>query len=132
MKFPAPGFLNARQKLTIGSHPQQREALSRTLSVLHDKAAPYLSDVAPVSRIFCWFEKLKQLGVSATMEDYERRKLRIFNLLNFFQLVFGIIIPITVMVTHPKISALGWVAACTPPLVSLLVLFLNSRALKSY
>lgn len=129
MKFPAPGFLTARQKLTIGSHPKQRQALSRTLSVLDDKAAPYLSDnigVAAVSKIFCWFEKLKQLGVSATMEDYERRKLRIFNLLNFFQLVFGIIIPITVMVTHPKISALGWVAACTPPLVSLLVLFLNS------
>ena len=63
------------------------------------------------------------------MDDDERRKLKVFNLLNFSQFIFGIIIPITAIITRPRITTLGWIAACMPALVSLLVLYLNRRKL---
>lgn len=73
------------------------------------------------------FEKIKTLGITDDLEDYERRKLKIFNLLNLFQFIFCVAIPISAALSSHKISTLGWVAACMPALVSLLVLFLNSR-----
>ena len=73
------------------------------------------------------FEKIKTLGVTSKLEDYEQRKLKVFNLLNFFQFIFGIAIPVSAVYSHHRISTLGWVAACMPALVSLLVLFLNSK-----
>ncbi len=39
--------------------------------------------------------KIKVLGFAAEMGEYEKRKLGIFNQLNFFQLLTGILIPLT-------------------------------------
>lgn len=110
--------------------PFQQASVSRAIDLLQEKAAPYLNPRIPsplLRKLYNWMEHLRQLGVTANMDNYERRKLRVFNLLNFFQFVFGIIIPITAIITRPKISTLGWIAACMPALVSLLVLYLNSR-----
>jgi signal transduction histidine kinase len=79
------------------------------------------------SNIASAFGKLKTLGVTPQLEDYERRKLKVFNLLNFFQFIFGLAIPVSAAISSHKISTLGWIAACMPALVSVLVLFLNSR-----
>ena len=43
------------------------------------------------------FERIKSLGFTATMDDYEKRKLGIFNQLNFFQLLTGVVIPLAAM-----------------------------------
>ena len=74
-----------------------------------------------------FFEKVKRTGFTATMDDYEKRKLGIFNQLNFFQLLTGILIPIAGMIGNHRFPALAWAVACMPALVSVLVLVLNAR-----
>jgi signal transduction histidine kinase len=61
------------------------------------------------------------------MNEYERSRLGIFNYLNFFQLISGVIVPMWGIFHAGKIPASGWMIACMPPLLSVLVLFLNSR-----
>jgi signal transduction histidine kinase len=61
------------------------------------------------------------------MDDYEKRKLSIFNQLNFFQLLTGIAIPVAGLVRTHQFPVMAWVVACIPAFVSILVLVLNAR-----
>ncbi|HMH20285.1 MAG TPA: HAMP domain-containing sensor histidine kinase [Puia sp.] len=72
-------------------------------------------------------EIIKTTGFTLTMEDYEKRKLSIFNQLNFFQLVTGIILPLAGLTHNHKLPALAWLVASVPAFISILVLWLNSR-----
>jgi signal transduction histidine kinase len=74
-----------------------------------------------------FFEKIKGNGFTATMDDYEKRKLGIFNQLNFFQLLTGIVIPFAGLIRNHQFPVMAWVVACLPAAVSILVLVLNSR-----
>ncbi|HMK18398.1 MAG TPA: HAMP domain-containing sensor histidine kinase [Chitinophagaceae bacterium] len=71
--------------------------------------------------------EIKKIGYSETMEEYELRKLGIFNQLNFFQLLSGIVIFFTCIFYNDKFG--GWIGivSCVPLLVSMLVLYLNSQ-----
>jgi len=71
--------------------------------------------------------EIKKIGYSETMEEYELRKLGIFNQLNFFQLLSGIVILFTCIFYNDKFG--GWIGivSCVPLLVSMLVLYLNSQ-----
>lgn len=69
--------------------------------------------------------QVKFLGYSHTMDDYEQRKLRIFNQINFFQLLAGLIIPLAGMALPGEIPAFAWMIACWPAGVSMVVLGLN-------
>ena len=71
--------------------------------------------------------RIKTLGYKETMEEYELRKLGIFNQLNFFQLLSGVFIFFTCIFYYEKFS--GWICilGCLPLLVSFLVLYLNSQ-----
>ena len=71
--------------------------------------------------------RIKTIGYQGTMEEYELRKLGIFNLLNSFQLLSGIFIFFTCLFYHQKFS--GWICILSslPLLVSVLVLYLNSQ-----
>lgn len=77
-----------------------------------------------------FMEKIRAIGFSPAMDDFEKRKLGVFNQLNFFQLVTGIIVPIAGLVNNHKLPALAWMVACMPAFVSILVLCLNSRQLQ--
>ncbi len=81
--------------------------------------------VLPRKQIITLFNLIQSFGVSATMEEYDQRKLRIFNQVNFFQLLIGLLFPITGMLMSRGLPASAWLVACLPALVSLLVLFLN-------
>jgi len=72
-------------------------------------------------------EKIKAIGAVPSMGDYEKRKLAIFNQLNFFQLLTGILVPIAGISQNHKLPALVWIIASIPALVSVLVLWLNAR-----
>lgn len=74
-----------------------------------------------------FLEKIKSLGVTPVMDDYEKRKLRIFNQLNFFQLVTGFLIPVLGLIQNHKLPTLVWLVASIPAFVSILVLWLNAR-----
>ena len=69
--------------------------------------------------------QIKFLGYCHTMDDYEQRKLRIFNQINFFQLLAGLFIPLSGMALPGNIPATAWLTICWPAGVSLLVLSLN-------
>jgi two-component system, sensor histidine kinase and response regulator len=74
-----------------------------------------------------FFQWIKRLGFTINMDDYEKRKLSIFNQLNFFQLLTGIVIPVAGLVRTHQFPVMAWVVACIPAFVSILVLVLNAR-----
>ncbi len=81
--------------------------------------------VLPRQQMLTVFNLIQSFGVSATMEEYDQRKLRIFNQVNFFQLLIGLFFPIAGMLMSSGLPSSAWLIACLPALVSLLVLFLN-------
>jgi two-component system, sensor histidine kinase and response regulator len=76
-----------------------------------------------------FLEKIKSIGFTPLMDDYEKRKLGVFNQLNFFQLITGIIVPVAGLLRNRQFPPMVWVIACIPALVSVLVLWMNSRRL---
>jgi two-component system, sensor histidine kinase and response regulator len=74
-----------------------------------------------------YFERIKGIGFTVTIDDYEKRKLSIFNQLNFFQLLTGIVIPVAGLIRNHQFPAMAWIVACMPAFVSVLVLILNAR-----
>src|ERR1700722_7563213 len=74
-----------------------------------------------------YLEKIKGIGFTANIDDYEKRKLGIFNQLNFFQLLTGIVIPVAGLIRNHQFPMMAWVVACLPAIVSILVLVLNAR-----
>src|SRR5688572_30803821 len=84
-------------------------------------------DVSPKQTFISLLHRIKTIGYTKTMEEYELRKLGIFNQLNFFQLLSGVFIFFTCLFYHEKFS--GWISAlsCLPILVSIIVLYLNSQ-----
>jgi signal transduction histidine kinase len=73
------------------------------------------------------FERIKGLGLTVGMDEYEKRKLSIFNQLNFLQLVAGFIVPIAGALSTPHFPPSAWIVACLPAIVNALVLTLNAR-----
>jgi signal transduction histidine kinase len=73
-----------------------------------------------------FFQRIATLGYTATMEDYEKRKLGIFNKLNFFQFLAGILVPICGVLNYDKIPAMAWFVASLPAFISIVVLWLNA------
>jgi two-component system sensor histidine kinase/response regulator len=87
----------------------------------------WIARMRPAGTTLQFLEKIKDIGLTEAMEDYEKRKLRIFNQLNFFQLLTGILVPVLGLVQNHKLPALIWLVASFPALVSVLVLWLNAR-----
>jgi two-component system sensor histidine kinase/response regulator len=73
------------------------------------------------------FYKIRTLGIVPGMSSYDKSKLVIFNLLNFFQLITGMIIPFIGLMYVNKIPFGGWMMASLPACVSLIALLLNYR-----
>lgn len=71
------------------------------------------------------FLQVKLLGHSQTMDDYEQRKLRIFNQLNFFQAFIGLLLPLIALLFPSDIPKSVWLSACLPGLINIIVLAQN-------
>ena len=84
------------------------------------------SDLLPGLQVN-WFARIKNIGYSAQLGDYEKRKLGIFNLLNFLQLISGILMPVIVLFNDPELGMSSMLLACTPALISAVVLWLNHK-----
>ncbi len=59
------------------------------------------------------------------MDEYERTKLAVFNILNAMGLMNGIIIPIAGLFNDDHLPALAWIVACSPAIISGAVLIAN-------
>ena len=73
-----------------------------------------------------FLQKIRSIGADSTLDEYEQRKLRIFNLLNFFQLVTGVLLPVIGFLSSSSLPASAWMVAALPALVSIAALWLNS------
>lgn len=71
------------------------------------------------------FFQMKSIGVAGRMEDYEKRKLSIFNQLNFLQLFAGLFIPLMGLIHKDNLPFSAWLLACFPCSISMVVLLLN-------
>src|SRR6186997_3441977 len=60
------------------------------------------------------FNYVKTIGVTAGMGSYDKSKLCIFNLLNFFQFITGIIVPVVGLLYATKIPVGAWMMASLP------------------
>jgi len=70
---------------------------------------------------------IKNIGAAESMEDYEKRKLGIFNQLNFFQLIAGIIMPLIGLLDARHFPGWAWLVISLPSVISFVVLWLNAR-----
>ena len=70
---------------------------------------------------------IKSIGFTTSLENYERRKLGIFNLLNFLQLLTGMIVPLIGLSQNSGFTYGGIFISCLPALTSIIVLYLNFR-----
>lgn len=83
-------------------------------------------DIFQNQYFFPFINRIKSIGNNGNLEDYEKRKLGIFNLINFFQLFTGLLIPLTGLFLNNRLPATAWMVSCLPALVSVLVLYLNN------
>ena len=72
-----------------------------------------------------FLEEIKSLGFTRQMDELERGKLSVFNQLNFFQFITGIIVPLMCFFGNNKFPIGAFFVASLPAWVSLLVLYLN-------
>jgi len=80
----------------------------------------------PAAKSFLRFRTyIKNIGYKPSLGSYEKRKLGIFNLMNFFGLIAGTLVPIACLFNIGHIPLFAWFIACSPALISFLVLTLN-------
>jgi signal transduction histidine kinase len=104
------------------------EILLEKISWLHEKfRSANLPGVFPSFQqiIYRFLNRIKSIGLIAKMDDYERRKLGVFNQLNFFQLLTGILIPLMGLLHNDQLPVKIWLVACFPSSISLAVLVFN-------
>jgi len=78
-----------------------------------------------VKKISVFQSYVKNIGYKPSLGSYEKRKLGIFNLMNFVGLLSGVIIPIVILLNKEYMPAYAWLIACSPMLISLLVMTLT-------
>ena len=70
--------------------------------------------------------KIKSIGYLSEMDDYEKRKLGIFNLLNVLGFMIGVFLPIIgLTAANIQLPPLAWVVTFSPAMISILVLVSN-------
>ncbi len=65
------------------------------------------------------------IGYRPSLGSYEKRKLGIFNVMNFMGLAAGVLIPLIGLFSKDHFSPLVWVIACSPAVISLVVMAAN-------
>ncbi len=70
---------------------------------------------------------IKQIGCDASLDVSAKRRLGIFNLINFTGLFIGVILILTTIRIHAHFPKITWLMTCTPLFISLVVLILNYK-----
>ena len=68
---------------------------------------------------------VKSVGITPAMEEYEKRKMSIFNQLNLLGIVTGIVVPLIGLLFNDHLPPLAWFVAGSPLAISIIVLWLN-------
>lgn len=104
------------------------EILLEKLSTFHQKVrsielGEYVQSSQQVYKKF--LQQVRNIGQVEKMNYYERRKLGIFNQLNFFQLLSGIIVPTLGLLHNDQLPVAAWLLACLPSTISMCALMFN-------
>ncbi len=83
----------------------------------------YILNVPVVLTSF--YTKLKFIGHSPDMDDYEKRKLSVFNQINFLGILAGISVSIAGMFDDQDLPIIASIVAFSPVIISVVVIFLN-------
>ncbi|HWK07189.1 MAG TPA: HAMP domain-containing sensor histidine kinase [Puia sp.] len=78
-----------------------------------------------LKKILLFQDYIRNIGYKPSLGSFEKRKLGIFNLMNFLGLLIGIALPVAGLFTEGSSSRLFWFLACSPALISLLVFTAN-------
>src|ERR1700730_11031883 len=151
MKFPLETLNNFQGKIKSFSSADIRSFFSKIISAIQRRAKSFslrkpakiiqakFTDLFKNSRsrgfkgtliilqkktVESWLE-INSIGYSDSLDDYEKRKLRIFNQLNFFGIITGAMVPISGIFDQTRLPALAWLVACAPAMIGVLVLWLN-------
>jgi two-component system, sensor histidine kinase and response regulator len=68
---------------------------------------------------------IKSIGVTPQMDEYEKRKMGIFNKLNTLGIATGIILPLIGIFNNDHLPGLAWFVATSPLAISVFVLWLS-------
>jgi two-component system sensor histidine kinase/response regulator len=71
------------------------------------------------------FDRIKTIGYTPVMDSYGKRRLGIFNLINFFGLVTGLFIPFLTLSGRGYIPPVAWIVSFAPIVISGVVLLAN-------
>lgn len=78
-------------------------------------------------KISSFWQSVRRIGYSPAMDDYEKRKLSVFNQLNFIGVFCGLIIPVIGLFDEMDLPLIATVVAFSPAVISSCVLLLNHR-----
>ena len=78
-----------------------------------------------VTKLMKIIKAVKCLGSYAAMDSYEKRRLSIFNLINFFGFLTGISLPVAGLLNSGYLPPIAWAVACSPAVISGVVLLAN-------
>jgi signal transduction histidine kinase len=84
--------------------------------------------VQPIGQVLShYWEFIKSIGTSSTMEESEKRRLSIFNQLNFFSMVAGLILTLAGIFSKNHLPPLVWYVVCSPLAIGVIILWLTSE-----
>jgi len=72
-----------------------------------------------------FFKAVKAIGYTTTMDAYEKRRLGIFNIINFFGAGTGISIPLAAFFNDGYLPTIAWIVSFSPFVISTVVLICN-------
>jgi signal transduction histidine kinase len=101
------------------------DPLAKHLHSVRNAVLNFTASVAKDS--YAFVQRYKQTVFTASAGDYENRKLGILSQLNLLQLLIGILIPISIIFSRQSVAFLSALIFIFPPLINLLVLYLNSK-----
>src|SRR5690349_20095388 len=103
MKNPTRNMLNVQEKPRLDEFQVKEFLPTRVINFALDTFSAIVTAVSllKISSLFNW---IKSFGITNELDEYESRKLKVFNLLNFFQFIFGLAIPVSAAISKHKIS----------------------------
>ncbi|MEJ0101092.1 MAG: hypothetical protein WDO19_00435 [Bacteroidota bacterium] len=113
--------MNSLQHQPVFAEKQSTPAVQKETGLLpqQGQSFPFKEKIDALQRRLVHFLGLiKSIGFSTSMTNYDRRKLEIFNVLNFLNLIAGVLVPVTGLIQDRNLPATAWVAAFGPPMIS--------------
>jgi len=74
-----------------------------------------------------FLQRVRDIGTVEKMSYYDKRKLGVFNQLNFFQLLTGIFVPVIGWIHNDGIPFHAWILTCLPVTISIWALIFNHK-----